>query len=84
MQNFTTYEVAINDDYFILALHKSNATEFMVCRFDSNIRYWVSTLAMPEHTHPEEIISAEIKENSTDWINIWNSRCNGEICMYDN
>lgn len=84
MKIFATYEFAVNDDFFILALQKSDAIEFMICRFDSNIRYWVCTLALPEHTHPEEIISAEIKENSADWINIWNNRCNGEMRIFDN
>lgn len=83
MNSYITYDFAINKDFFVLAIQKSDAIEFMICNYTSNVRYWVRTLVLPEYTHPEEIISTEIKENYADWIDIWNNRCNGEMRIFD-
>ena len=53
MNSYITYDFAINKDFFVLAIQKSDAIEFMICNYTSNVRYWVRTLALPEYTHPE-------------------------------
>ncbi len=61
---------------------KRTCLEFTLCNANSNARYWVATSDIFEIPN-EKILSDFIKANMPKWINMWKTRCVGEVVAYD-
>ena len=56
--------------------------EFTLCNADSNARYWVATRDIFEIPNEKTLLDF-IKANISEWIDMWETRCVGEVVAYD-
>ena len=80
---YKCYEYKVNKHYYVLVIVKEDCAEFMLCKLDSNVRYWVCTDYLGGINSVDEYIKTMIKRYSQQWIRMWKIRCNNGILSYD-
>ena len=80
---YKCYEYKVNRHYYMLVIIKGSFAEFMMCKRDSNIRYWVCTDYLGGINSVDEYSKTMIKKYSQQWIRMWKIRCNNGILSYD-
>lgn len=85
LQQRTCYEYTLHDDeneWFVLVVQRGTRLELILCNKVSNVRYWVATKDITEITDKEKLLTF-IEVNISEWIQMWETRCVGEVIAHD-
>ena len=83
LNEYKCYEYKVNRHYYVLVIIKEDCAEFMLCKLDSNVRYWVCTEYLDDIDSVDECIKTIVKSCSQEWIRMWKARCDNDILSYD-
>ncbi len=81
---YKCYEYKVNRHYYVSVIIKGAFAEFSMCKWGSNVHYWVYTDYLVGVKSVDEHIKTVIKRCSQQWIQMWKIRCNNDILSYDN
>lgn len=79
------YEFTLLEDdaeWIVFVVQRRTRLEFTLCNADSNARYWVATRDILEIPNEKTLLDF-IKANISEWIDMWETRCVGEVVAYD-
>lgn len=85
LQQRTCYEYMLHEggnEWFVLVVQRGTRLEFILCNQVSNVRYWVATKDITEIPDKKELLSF-IEANISEWIQMWETRCVGEVIAHD-
>ena len=79
------YEFKLLEDdaeWIVFVVQRRTRLEFTLCNADSNARYWVATGDIFEIPNEKTLLDF-IKSNISEWIDMWETRCVGEVIAHD-
>lgn len=84
-QQRVCYEYTLQEDeneWVVLVVQRAMRLELTLCNKASNARYWVATKDITEIPDKKALLNF-IEANMPKWINMWKTRCVGEVIAYD-